>query len=317
MEQLRKRLDAATLAILEGEKVTDDALPLLTDELLCKMGVLQAGPRIIILGVADNMKHNVDDEPAVSVTKEQDSTINRALFEKHGEFRHKYLYRVLDKGMVPDSKGINAITRIACTELVARIEKGGQYPEAHEQEELARQILKVFPQLDQTRVAETAPPESRFFWKHSGAEKGAHSGSIYHHVRNTIRKLPSEMHKFTRAPKRPFNDIDEASLCKAEDMRELQANRDNFSTIRNGMKECFELHKLMLKEKNTAEAIIVMFPHFRSFNGIMIHDAFGRLYPDMKEEPDLHTVFQICLFLSPTKFGQIEDAKRRIHGWAG
>ncbi|XP_062540739.1 uncharacterized protein LOC134208809 [Armigeres subalbatus] len=185
----------------DAEKVNDRALLLLTDAHLQTMGITAAGPRIIILSTIEELQTNLVAPVAREESEDATQQLSREMFEGDGYFRNKYLYKTLDANIIPDQNGLHALTRIAAKKLSTRILDGGRYPEIHEMVQLAKEIINLFPILERTRLHNTAPPESFFFWIHGGKERGPHTGVVYHHLRNTIRKLPKQMLKFQRKRK--------------------------------------------------------------------------------------------------------------------
>nr|XP_029726558.1 uncharacterized protein LOC109418401 [Aedes albopictus] len=263
MNQLIHRLPEPVVAILQAEQIDDSSLVLLTDEHLKNMGITQAGPRIIILNYIDEVKATVVAPKPIAFNSELQVT--RAMFESDSDFANKYLYRVLDRDGIPDEQGIHQITKISCKQLVQRAFQNGQRATWSEMQTVAKNVLEVFPRLEATRANANAPPESRFFWLHSGMEHGAHGGTIYHHIRNKMRSLPSDQLKFKR--RRLENEEQEEEQIPQEIyermnmMCTIEPTRANFQMISEEMAVCYPVHREMLQQKRSVNDILTCFPH--------------------------------------------------------
>nr|XP_029712422.1 uncharacterized protein LOC115257164 [Aedes albopictus]XP_029724642.1 uncharacterized protein LOC115264755 [Aedes albopictus] len=232
----------------------------------------------------------------------------RRMLEENSKFRLNVLLPVLDKGLVPDDKDLRFLNRVACKPFETRIERGGKYPSADEQERLAKDLVELFPQLQYNSTRpEGAPNEWMFFWRKNGTEKGKHSGLIYHRVRNVIKELPAEMHLYRRTTAPRQVHVPTELLQKAEALRIVIATKHEKNRIATEMDECFPLLKLMLAENKSPTEIIRMFPHLVAYNGYIIHNSFKKLFPAAEVSPDYKGVLSKCLLYSRDKFERIED----------
>ncbi|XP_062558454.1 uncharacterized protein LOC134223316 [Armigeres subalbatus] len=74
------------------------------------------------------------------------------------------------------------------------------------------------------------------------------------------------------------------------------------------MEECYPLHRLLLREKKTFDEILHTFPHFASYNGIMINEAFYRMKPHVSRQLEFSPVLGRALLLVSGMFSSIEDS---------
>lgn len=158
MDQLRGKVDGKVFEILTNEEVNDESLAMINDSDLINMGITQKGPRLIILSMIEKLKSRPSSSSAED-SFEKHEEMTRGWFEKDGRFRLKYLYPVLDQGMIPDRAGLSAITRIACRNLVSRIHQGEKYPDKSDMHRVAKDIVRLFPQLANTRITDASPEE--------------------------------------------------------------------------------------------------------------------------------------------------------------
>lgn len=114
-----------------------------------------------------------------------------------------------------------------------------------------------------------------FFWRNNGLEKGKHSGLVYHRIRNCIKMLPSDMHKYKRSVTNTVEAfIPTELLNKAEILRTVEPTKSEKKRICAEMEKCFPLLKLMLNEKKSITEIIQMFPHLQAYNGYVVITFF-------------------------------------------
>ncbi|XP_062715784.1 uncharacterized protein LOC115260973 isoform X2 [Aedes albopictus] len=274
MDQVEAAVDPATFRQLTEEKINDASLILLGNTELINLGVKQ-GPRMIILKIIEGLNAAVNNDegrkkepgPPGLPSKE----VCRRMLEENSKFRLNVLLPVLDKGLVPDDKDLRFLNRVACKPFETRIERGGKYPSADEQERLAKDLVELFPQLQYNSTRpEGAPNEWMFFWRKNGTEKGKHSGLIYHRVRNVIKELPAEMHLYRRTTAPRQVHVPTELLQKAEALRIVIATKHEKNRIATEMDECFPLLKLMLAENKSPTEIIRMFPHLVAYNGYIV-----------------------------------------------
>nr|XP_029718177.1 uncharacterized protein LOC115260953 [Aedes albopictus] len=272
------------------------------------LGIRQ-GPRMIILNIIESLKAAVNDNEGTTKQPSLSSKeVCRKTLEEDCKFRLNVLLPVLDKGLMPNDNDLRFLNRLACKPLETRIVSGGKYPSADEQEQLAKDLVELFPQLqfNSTRP-EGAPAGWMFFWRKNGMEKGKHSGFIYHRVRNIIKDLPSEMHRYKRTSAPKEAHVPTEMLQKAEALRMVEASKHEKKRIAAAMDACFPLLKLMLNEKKGPSEIIQMFPHLLAYNGYLIHKSFLQLFPAVEASPDYKGVLAKGLLYSRDKFEQIED----------
>ncbi|XP_058833584.1 uncharacterized protein LOC131695799 [Topomyia yanbarensis] len=184
-----------------------------------------------------------------------------------------------------------------------------RYPSVDQQHAAAVQIVKLFPQLSNTRVTPTAPDESFFFWRNGGKEKGAHTGMIFHRIRNVIKQLPAEKHKYNRGTMPVEESVSTELVERAQLLRVMLASASVAEHICDEMDRCFPVLKLLLKEKKPVNDILDMFPHLCSYEGLVIRQMFERLYPNRTEGLKIEDVFSQCLSYSPSRFSRVEDGE--------
>lgn len=99
---------------------------LLNDSDLIEMGILEKGPRVLILSIIDKMRAT---EPPIfsllSTGGPSSDTLTRQIFEDDAEFRQNILYKILDLGLVPEGTDLHWMSRIACQPLLKRVFSGG------------------------------------------------------------------------------------------------------------------------------------------------------------------------------------------------
>ncbi|XP_058838494.1 uncharacterized protein LOC131694093 isoform X3 [Topomyia yanbarensis] len=300
---------------LTAQKVTDASLVLFDETALMEIGINAKGPRMLILSIIEELKHN--EQPHRSDGDAENRNISapdenlRSILINDIKFRH-IVYNKLDKMILPNDAELWWMIRILCASFERLIYDKKGYPTCDEQCRLAKTIIRTFPVLKKSRVNDNAPSESAFFWWHSGNEKGPHSGYIYHRVRNMIKALPKELKKYRRMPECAVADsVSNSILEKATQLSTIMASVENYTEIKQGMDECFPLHQLLLKERKGTKAIIQTLPHITSFKGRMIHDAFYRLNPVVAKDIDFTPILSQGLLLVPNSFREVEDVYLR------
>ncbi|XP_058828069.1 uncharacterized protein LOC131687979 [Topomyia yanbarensis] len=270
---------------------------------------------MLILSIIDSLKDNQqsrqsDGNAGTNIISTAEENL-RALLINDIKFRC-VVYNKLDKMILPNDAELRWMIRILCASFERLIYDKKGYPTCDEQWRLAKTIIRTFPVLKESRVNGNAPSESAFFWWHSGNEKGPHSGYIYHRVRNMIKALPKELKKYQRiSGPEVANSVSNAILEKATQLSTVMASLEKYNEIKQGMDECFPLHKLLLKEKKGTKAIIQTFPHITSFKGRMIHAAFYRLNPTVAKDIDFTPILSQGLLLLPNSFKEVEDVHLR------
>lgn len=325
MDNLADKVDSGTMGILRAHKINDSSLLLLEDKDLQEMGITQKGPRMIILKSISDTKQDKqtessDSSDSESVHEDEPQTPSklRSTLMSDSKFRINVLLPILDRNEVPDINGLHHLTRLACKDVENRIRSQGQqgYPTTGEQRQIALDILKTFPHLSKTRVTQDAPDESRFFYENNGKSSGKHSGYVYHRIRNIIKDIPDDQHKYQRP--RSMESENESSTSRAEILEQaqeraelLKAKEPHSSAARficEQMAACHELHLKMLRDKKGLDNILETFPHFRSYDGLVIHQAFLRHFPHCAQECKLKFVLSKCLFYVKHRYTEVKNA---------
>ncbi|XP_062556747.1 uncharacterized protein LOC134221573 [Armigeres subalbatus] len=275
---------------------------------LVEIGITAKGPRKIILASIEKIRTTCDSQLASMEIEKTPEELLRDVLIQDPKFRC-FVYDELDRNIVPCEKNLRLMVRILCQRFEKIIYDKKGYPSSNEQWILAKQIIRAFPQLANTRTSENAPDESAFFWWHSGKSTGQHSGYIFHRVRNIIKGLPKEMKKYKRPDitNKAQNSVPTALVQRATDLAELYPDSQNNAEITRGMEECFPLHQLLLKEQKSVKDMLSTLPHLASYNGTMIHDAFYRLNPTAPKQLELASILGRGLLLTPGIFKEVED----------
>nr|XP_029728618.1 uncharacterized protein LOC109415329 [Aedes albopictus]XP_029728619.1 uncharacterized protein LOC109415329 [Aedes albopictus] len=179
-------------------------------------------------------------------------------------------------------------------------------PTFREKHQLAKDIVKSFPQLKETRPYKLAPPEAAFFWKNGGKGLGKpHTGYIETRVCNKRKDIPKENRKFRRPVKSVKDDVDPSLIDKAKLCSALAANTDNIRAISDLLKASAAYHLHLIKAHTDARTILQIFPHFCSFSGIMLQQAYERLRR-INPKADIRKALIKCLSVNQM-FPDVED----------
>nr|XP_029717847.1 uncharacterized protein LOC115260729 [Aedes albopictus] len=215
MEELREVLDGGSYKLLtvsicyqtqstyinsraiRNHKVNNRSLQLLSEADLQEIGITAVGPRKTILATIGKLR--AAQSQAGENEGPRDENL-RAILVNGVAFRN-IVYNELDQNIVPKVKHLHEMVRILCGRFEKAIYDQQGYPSTNDQWQLAKQIVRAFPQLKTTRINENAPDESAFFWWQSGNNSGDHSGYIYHRVRNIAKRVPKELKKYSRPTK--------------------------------------------------------------------------------------------------------------------
>lgn len=310
MERIEKRLDSGSYAKLVANLINNESLITLDDGDLVEMGIVEKGPRKIILSCiaqlteVDEVNENQDENTPANL---QHETI-RSILAKETRF-NKILTRKLDYGTVPYDNELSYMNRILTKHYFEdNIIKEQKYPTWQEKHELAVRILEAFPQLEKRRENKDAPKESYFFWKHGGQNGGPHSGVIETRVGNMRKHVLPENRLFKRKKMEnivlPDDIRDNASTLAA-----LTSTPQNGRTVSEGMAECTVLHKYILQQKNDEKVkeLITTFPHLLAYNGIMVQQAFERLNPTYNKDNDISTFLCIGLLMDQSNWIAVEN----------
>ncbi|XP_065090592.1 uncharacterized protein LOC135711648 [Ochlerotatus camptorhynchus] len=305
MDQLRNNLDSESYQQLVAHKVTDQSLRMFEDADLVDIGITAKRPRKIILASIENIRATQLHPGEIECSPEENL---RAVLIEDVKFRF-VVYNELDQNKVPNEKNLRSMIRILYQQYEKTIFDSKGYPSTNDQWQLAKRIVRVFPQLKSTRINENAPDESAFFWWHSGKVSGDHSGYIFHRVRNIAKSLPKELRKYSRPDLKTRDFIPTLLVQRAANLSELIANSENIAEIKKGMEECFPLHQLLLREKKSVKEILLTLPHLTSYNGLMINDAFFRMNPQVSKQHAMSSILGKGLLLAPGIFRSVEDVQ--------
>lgn len=196
--------------------------------------------------------------------------------ESNQIFAQNVLYPLLNEKLIPNKDQINDINNIVCKHA---LKKYGFYPSTEIKHRIALDIIDRFPQLQKLAMPDT-PPESAFF--HMNGGKGAghpHKGKVFKFFRNAANNLPKDKKKFPRCAK-PVHSIDEDIVKANAKCSTRLANNDNFELIRDTMITTHLMLENCLIQKRSVGDIFALFPHLKSYDGILIQDSFERLMKD-------------------------------------
>lgn len=315
MDRLKKKLDGGTYAKLTGNLVNDISLWDLSAEDLTMMDITEVGPRRVILNFIDRNREFAESQDENVANNDQNESLHelraesvRSVLEKNGKFL-KTLTKELDCGSVPNSKKLLQMNRILTDHFFGdMIFHGKRYPSRQEKQQLAVRILEEFPHLKNTRVSENAPAESYFFWIHGGLVTGCHTGLIETRVANMRKDVPPEDRKFRRGKKKHIVVTDD-HINIAAHISALSPTPTNAKAIADGMAQVHDLHESMLQKKAESKFhnIIKTLPHFLSYEGEMILQAYNRLNEEPADGPSLNTVLRMGLLCDKTSCSEVED----------
>nr|XP_029713580.1 uncharacterized protein LOC109432722 [Aedes albopictus] len=342
MEELKSALDAASFKKLKDAKITDDSLALITDEDLIDLQI-ELGPRKIIRNVIFQMVlpstsyaanknpanstlelknessissriDSSDEESTDSSTNENvaSTTISstahnvRQILEKVKPFRG-ILYNKLLANIVPEHNEICKMVFILCDSMFHDdMFNNKKNPTMQQKHQLAKDIIEAFPQLKETRPYKLAPPEAAFFWKNGGKGLGKpHTGWIETRICNKRKDIPRKDRKFQRRDKHVYKPVDPSLIDQAKLCAALAANTDNIKAISDLLKSSAPYHFYLIAVQTDARTILQTFPHFCSFSGIMLQQAYERL-KRVHPKSDIRQTLIKCLSVSQT-FPDVED----------
>lgn len=315
MERLQKKLDGGTYAKLTGHLINNHSLWDLSTDDLTSMGVTEVGPRRIILNFIERNREapeyqseNVADNGQDMIINESSKETIQSILAKDLKFQ-KTLTNYLNCGLVPDGKKLLQMNRILTDHFFGHMMfREKRYPTWQQKHELAVHILDEFPHLKHTRVTENAPPESYFFWVHGGMNTGSHTGIIESRVSNMRKEVSPEDRKFLRGKKKKIV-IDDEQINIAAHVSALSAIPANAKQIAEGMSLAHNLLEVLLQDKtsNAFQNIIDRFPHFLSFEGEMIIQAFDRIRGQVAIGPSLNALLRTGLLCDKSSWSEVED----------
>ncbi|XP_055536340.1 uncharacterized protein LOC129725002 [Wyeomyia smithii] len=177
------------------QKFTNESIMYITDEDLTTVGITEMGPRLIVKSVIAKliMTYKSEEptaEPSQSSNQSSFSSIRDAL--KGNKKTMKILYCKLNAKLIHTHKELLLITRVVCAGMVSHLLKNKKYPS-----------FETFPILQETKVADSSPDYSMFFWKNGGRGPNfEHTGLIQSHIRKTCRNLAPEERKLVHKAKK-------------------------------------------------------------------------------------------------------------------
>ncbi|XP_055612542.1 uncharacterized protein LOC129759155 [Uranotaenia lowii] len=316
MEDLSNIVDGETWRILIDNGFTLASLQITSEKDLEDIGVLK-GPRLLIKNFLSKQTSPMPESSnAGRVRREIEATVIREVLEADSNFSNKF-YAVLLNELPLDHNTALEMVRILCNHFFKIRMLNNDYPNIKDKMSLADAILEAFPYLEKTRVREDAPKESLFFWKNDGNMKGNHTGLIQRRLDTMRKSVPRENRKFLRAPHPNPLHIQETVLEEVDLVADLPAIRENMREIISMMRNTHEVLEAMRSSKVSPKDIITKFPHFRSFGGAMIQQAYQRIHSNAeKAQPNLallRTFLSKAQFLGKN-FETIEDDYIRACG---
>ncbi|XP_065082626.1 uncharacterized protein LOC135705004 [Ochlerotatus camptorhynchus] len=314
MERIqKKKLDSGSYQKLTDNLVNDISLWDLSADDLTLINITEVGPRRIILNFIErNREASENDienihENTQDVSEPRRETV-RSILAKETKFQ-KTLTKLLDVGLVPDAKKLLQMNRILTDHFFGEMMfREKRYPTWPDKQKFAVQIVEEFPHLKQTRVSESAPGESYFFWVYGGMNTGCHTGLIETRVANMRKDISPEDRKFRRVKNKKIF-VSEEQISIAAHISALSPTPANIKQIADGMLQAHELHESML-QKNTPtryQDIIDTFPHFLSYYGERIIQAFDRLQKQPSNGPLLYTLLRVGLLCVKSSWFEVED----------
>ncbi|XP_058811380.1 uncharacterized protein LOC131692502 isoform X2 [Topomyia yanbarensis] len=310
MEQLHKKLDDRSYEKLTANLIDNVSLWQLNEDDLLEMGIIEKGPRKIILNVIERHFENIVSENVAEngqnlFNEEQQRESIRSILAKEPKFL-KILTRQLDCGIVPEPKKMLYMNRILTKHFFEhQILREKKYPTWQQKQDLAIHILDEFPQLENTCVSENAPKESYFFWKNGGLDRGPHTGLIETRVSNMRKDLLPEDRLFRRTKKTVIIVEDELVQLAAH-LAALIPTATNARQVAEGMAQVHSLHKALLQENNF-HIIVKTFPHLLAYEGEMIIQAFDRIQTNIHALGDLQTLLRAGLLFDNASWSMVED----------
>ncbi|KXJ69018.1 hypothetical protein RP20_CCG000500 [Aedes albopictus] len=188
-----------------------------------------------------------------------------------------------------------------------------RYPTFDQKMTLAQKIVDEFPILKNTRITEDSPDCSFFFWKNGGrGPKNEHTGLIHTHLRNECKNISPSKKKYTRAAKKQLiTTVPSEVIEKAQRSAQVEATSSNFNCISRNMAETHDLLLMLLDAHKPVYEILNVFPHLKSYNGMMIQKAYERLVPNYNKESNLKQLLARGLLYENGSFGSCSDAHVR------
>ncbi|XP_058837243.1 uncharacterized protein LOC131693447 isoform X3 [Topomyia yanbarensis] len=247
-------------------------------------------------------------QPSTSTAMNEISTneiVN--VLNQNSKFRN-ILASKLNLSSVPSHTELLHMVRILCDHFFGnRIREQHDYPKTQEKKLLAERIIEAFPQLARP-ASRGAPAESMFFFKHNGQSKGTHRGYIEQRICNIRKEVPKENRMFNRNSQNTTSDIVSDDIVAAADLcSALDASFLNSRQISILMKTTFVIHSNLLKQKASVSQIFLQFPHFKSYHGLMVQQAFNRINQIQSMDTNIRRLLSKGLLLNRNAFTDVED----------
>ncbi|XP_055534136.1 uncharacterized protein LOC129723758 isoform X2 [Wyeomyia smithii] len=122
------------------------------------------------------------------------------------------------------------------------------------------------------------------------------------------KEVPLDKRKFRRTKNMPnLEFITEQMTASAEMLTALEATAQNCLEISTIMKQCFSIHKNMITQGKNVHQIYSYFPHLKSYQGLLVQQAFGRLLENPEPEGSLKRILSQALLLQREAFNEVND----------
>ncbi|XP_055590716.1 uncharacterized protein LOC129742802 [Uranotaenia lowii] len=298
MEDLSNIVDGETWRILIDNGFTLASLQITSEKDLEDIGVLK-GPRLLIKNFLSKQTSPMPESSnAGRVRREIEATVIREVLEADSNFSNKF-YAVLLNELPLDHNTALEMVRILCNHFFKIRMLNNDYPNIKDKMSLADAILEAFPYLEKNK-------------NQRRCAKG-----IIRRLDTMRKSVPRENRKFLRAPHPNPLHIQETVLEEVDLVADLPAIRENMREIISMMRNTHEVLEAMRSSKVSPKDIITKFPHFRSFGGAMIQQAYQRIHSNAeKAQPNLallRTFLSKAQFLGKN-FETIEDDYIRACG---
>nr|XP_029713366.1 uncharacterized protein LOC115257667 [Aedes albopictus] len=122
------------------------------------------------------------------------------------------------------------------------------------------------------------------------------------------KDVPPENRLFRRTTPTKLNAPEglEDLACEVE---AISATPQNARSIKDGMANCFPLHKWMLQtcKTNRLQKILATFPHLLAYNGRLIQQCFDLLKPDRNQVVELEKYLRAGTMLDKASWINVQD----------
>lgn len=318
-------LPESKLKTFIDHKWTDELLLDFDESDFIKMNIIEAGVQKQILKIIKKIKGDLGESSRQNLDESSshpdlDESLDRSMNVSGGEasnphknmcrsilFRSScnYIVKILDNEEIPDSDQLNAMNRA----LMGHFFAGNPYPTLNDKQELAKKYILAFPFLSQLRKNNTDPPESYFFYKNGGKERGLHTGIIQSHCHHLQTKIKPEDRK--QKKRKPADNREEPSelVQPAREIASMRACNANIAEIQSGMESCHALFVFLTNKKgpNCLQNVLQAFPHVLSFQGIIIRQIFDRLHPEQSNARSIEQLLRAGILLDERSFSSFDD----------